>query len=209
MSSGSSVARSTALAAGVWSSDSAAGGLAGLRPEQIAPQPGANNSAAPPLGVTVYSQADAADIAATWVDLVDEVSTYGVLVLCNCCLMVGMVASMACVITGDEDDPSMIAGLLGVCTLCGTVVLAIPTFIYLIMIWLDDDDLEVPCGGNEDFESIDSVVVFACVVSPGCLAAPLSDQLQLLVLSLAYLAYLLRLYVAQDHYVHHLVLLQR
>ena len=127
--------------------------------------------------VTVYSQADAADIAATWVDLVDEVSTYGVLVLCNCCLMVGMVASMACVITGDEDDPSMIAGLLGVCTLCGTVVLAIPTFIYLIMIWLDDDDLEVPCGGNEDFESIDSVVVFACVVSPGCLAAPLSDQL--------------------------------
>ena len=47
------------------------------------------------------------------------------------------------------------------CTLCGTAVLAIPTFIYLIMIWLDDDDLEVPCGGNEDFESIDSVVVFA------------------------------------------------
>jgi len=101
-----------------------------------------------------------------------------------------MVASMACVITGDEDDPSMIAGLLGVCTLCGTVVLAIPTFIYLIMIWLDDDDLEVPCGGNEDFESIDSVVVFACAVSPGCLA-PLSDQLQLLVLSLSCLLSLL------------------
>ena len=147
---------------GFWSSDSAADGLAGLRPEQIAPPPGANNSAAtPPLGVTVYSQADAADIAATWVDLVDEVSTYGVLVLCNCFLMVVMVASMACVITGDEDDPSMVAGLLGACTLCGTAVLAIPTFIYLIMIWLDDDDLEVPCGGNEDFESIDSVVVFA------------------------------------------------